>query len=113
MAEATAVIVAGEEDFGLVTVEAQASGRPPVAFASGGSLEIIEDGTTGFLFDAQTPESVAAAMQRAASTPLDAWSLRASAERFDIERFYERFGAAVEQARERCSTLRTSVSVQG
>ncbi|HWC28553.1 MAG TPA: glycosyltransferase, partial [Dehalococcoidia bacterium] len=46
IARCEALVVAGEEDFGLVMVEAQASGRQPVAYAGGGALEIIEDGTT-------------------------------------------------------------------
>jgi glycosyltransferase involved in cell wall biosynthesis len=113
MAECTAVIVAGEEDFGLVAAEAQASGRPPVAFARGGSLEIVEDGTTGFLFDEQTPEAIAAAMQRAASSAIDVASLRDSAGRFELAGFGQRFESAIDAARKRCVSAAASVSVQG
>jgi len=104
MAEAEAVVVAGEEDFGLVTVEAQASGTPPVAFAGGGTLEIVEDGTTGFLFRDQTPEAIAEAMLRAAERRLDAASLVESARRFDVAVFKERFHAAVAAARRQSQT---------
>jgi glycosyltransferase involved in cell wall biosynthesis len=99
IARCEALVVAGEEDFGLVMVEAQASGRPPVAFAAGGALEIIEDGATGFLFDAQTPEAIAEAMRRARGTSADAASLVESAQRFDVPLFFERFEAAIEAAR--------------
>jgi glycosyltransferase involved in cell wall biosynthesis len=87
MASCIGVVVAGEEDFGMVMPEAQASGRPPIAFASGGALEIIEDGVTGYLFDEQTPQCLGEAMQRARDEALSTADLRASAERFDVARF--------------------------
>ena len=59
-----AVCVAGEEDFGMVAVEAQAAGKPVVAYARGGALETVEDGVTGVLFEEQTAASVAAAIAR-------------------------------------------------
>jgi glycosyltransferase involved in cell wall biosynthesis len=98
MAEATAVIVAGEEDFGLVPVEAQASGRPPIAYAAGGALEIIEDGTTGYLFDEQTPEALGAAMMHARDHDLDAADLRDAASRFDVPVFAESLHAVLATA---------------
>jgi glycosyltransferase involved in cell wall biosynthesis len=111
MAEATAVVVAAEEDFGLVMVEAQASGRPPVAFASGGATEIIEDGVTGYLFPEQEPDSIAAAMRRAAAGRIAAADLTASAVRFDIEVFHERFAEALESKARDCSKATASFSV--
>jgi glycosyltransferase involved in cell wall biosynthesis len=98
MAESTAVVIAGTEDFGLVTAEAQASGRPPVAFAAGGAIEIVEDGTTGFLFADQTSEGIGAAMLRAQAYDLDTADLVASAARFDIPVFIESLHAALEAA---------------
>lgn len=101
MAECTAVIVAGEEDFGLVTAESQASGRPPIAFAAGGALEIIEDGVTGFLFRQQTVEALAEAMLRARQRDLEAADLRTSAERFAVPAFFESLGNAIDVAMSR------------
>ena len=98
MAESIAVVVAGTEDFGLVTAEAQASGRPPVAFAAGGALEIVEDGVTGFLFDAQTPEALGEAMMRARSHDLATTDLLASAARFDVPVFLAALDAAIDAA---------------
>jgi glycosyltransferase involved in cell wall biosynthesis len=46
------------EDFGIATVEAQAAGRPVVAFGLGGATEIIVDGQTGVLFNSQTVDSL-------------------------------------------------------
>jgi glycosyltransferase involved in cell wall biosynthesis len=99
LATCEAAVIAGVEDFGLVTAEVQASGRPPVAFAAGGALEIVEDGATGFLFDAQEPDAIADAMQRAAAHRLPVSDLVASARRFDLPAFHERFDAALAAAR--------------
>jgi glycosyltransferase involved in cell wall biosynthesis len=101
LATCEAAVIAGEEDFGLVTVEAQASGRPPVAFAAGGALEIIEDGTTGYLIESQDPEAIAAAMLRARAGSLAVTDLVGSARRFDVESFHERLDAALAVAKAR------------
>ena len=71
MARCIALIVPGTEDFGMTMAEVQAAGRPPVAFARGGALEIVRDGETGFTFDEPTAESLAAAMRRSMADELD------------------------------------------
>lgn len=81
MARCEALIVPGAEDFGMTMAEVQAAGRPPIAPAAGGALEIIDDGRTGFLAES-TVEGFAAAMVRAHAEDLAAGELRASAERF-------------------------------
>ncbi len=101
MARSAAVVVPAAADFGLTIVEAQASGRPPIAFAAGGALEIIEDGRTGFLFDEQTPIGLARAMRRALEIDLVPASLTASARRFDVAVFRSEIRRAVELALER------------
>jgi glycosyltransferase involved in cell wall biosynthesis len=101
MAESEAVVVAGVEDFGLVMAEAQASGRPPVAFAEGGAVEIIEDGVTGYLFREQTPEAIGDAMMRARVKELDVSDLVTSAARFDVPVFVEAFHDALEKSHRR------------
>lgn len=101
IATCQAVVVPGSEDFGLTLVEAQASGRPPVAFSSGGALEIVGDGQTGFLFGEQTAEGVGMAMQRAAARELPVGPLIASAARFDVPVFKERLCSVIELERER------------
>src|SRR5436190_6929758 len=68
----TAAILPGEEDFGIVPVEAQACGRPVVALGRAGALDTVIDGETGVLFEEATVESLAAALTRAASIQWDA-----------------------------------------
>ena len=82
-----AAILPGEEDFGIVPVEAQACGRPVVALGRGGALDTVIDGETGVLFDDTTVDSLAAALQRAASIPWDAARIRRHAEQFSRTRF--------------------------
>src|SRR5215204_5411784 len=55
---AVAAILPGEEDFGIVPVEAQACGRPVVALGRGGALDTVIDGETGVLFDDTTVDSL-------------------------------------------------------
>jgi glycosyltransferase involved in cell wall biosynthesis len=98
MASCAGLVVPGAEDFGLTLAEVQAAGRPPIAVAAGGALEIVEDGETGFLTDDPSELGIAAAMERALSTPLPPDRLRASAERFGVERFAARLRAIVETA---------------
>jgi glycosyltransferase involved in cell wall biosynthesis len=82
-----ATILPGEEDFGIVPVEAQACGRPVVALGRGGALDTVIDGETGVLFDDTTVASLAAALTRAAGMTWDAPRIRAHAERFSRTRF--------------------------
>ena len=82
-----AAILPGEEDVGIVPVEAQACGRPVVALGRGGALDTVIDGDTGVLFDDASVESLAAALTRAASIPWDAAKIRQHAERFSRGRF--------------------------
>ena len=83
---AQAVILPGEEDFGIVPVEAQACGRPVVALARGGALETVTDGDTGVLFPEATAESLGDALRRIGTMSFDSSRIRASAERFSKDR---------------------------
>jgi glycosyltransferase involved in cell wall biosynthesis len=91
LARCAALVLPGTEDFGLTPIEAQACGRPVVAFAAGGALETVRDGETGFLFSEQTRDALATAMRRAAAHPLGAERLRAAAGNFDTAAFRARF----------------------
>lgn len=59
-----ALLFPGEEDFGMVPVEAMASGKPVIALAKGGALDTVVDGVTGILFHQSNPESLIAAIER-------------------------------------------------
>ena len=94
---ALAVLLPGEEDFGIVPVEAQACERPVVALASGGALETVISGETGILFDELTPASMARALEQVAAMRFDHARLRSHAERFSRERHAERMQAVIDE----------------
>jgi glycosyltransferase involved in cell wall biosynthesis len=83
---ARAVLLPGEEDFGIVPVEAQACGTPVVALGRGGALETVVDGETGAFFADVTAASLAGALERLASMPFDHDRIRQHAERFARDR---------------------------
>jgi glycosyltransferase involved in cell wall biosynthesis len=99
LGSARAAILPGEEDFGLVPLEAAACGRPTIAYRGGGALETIVEGETGEFFDQAAPESLAAALARFDARRYDASALRAHAESFAPDRFIERLRAIVLQTR--------------
>lgn len=59
-----ALVFPGEEDFGIVPVEAMASGRPVIAYGKGGVLETVVDGKTGIFFHEQTESALMEAVVR-------------------------------------------------
>ncbi len=95
-AECQAVIHPAIDDFGIVPVEALATGRPVVAFAGGGATDSVRDGETGALFAEATPESLGAALTRLRGLRFDPARLRAEARRFDRAAFERRFAAFVD-----------------
>jgi glycosyltransferase involved in cell wall biosynthesis len=97
-ASCRAYLFPAEEDFGIAPVEAQAAGRPVVAYAAGGSLDTVIDGETGVFFREQTPEALANAVRRLESLSLDADRIRANAARFSTEVFRDSLTAYVAEA---------------
>lgn len=91
------LVFPGEEDFGIVPLEAQACGRPVVALARGGALETVIDGETGVLFAKQDVESLESAIERCGATAWDPAALRGQAERFSHQAFLDGVGGAVER----------------
>lgn len=88
---ASVLVFPADEDFGIVSVEAQACGTPVVALASGGSLDTVRDGVTGVLVDSQDPAGFAAGIRRAVDHRFDPWACRAHAETFSASRFTAEF----------------------
>jgi glycosyltransferase involved in cell wall biosynthesis len=101
LAGARGLLFPGEEDFGIVPVEAQAAGLPVIAYGVGGASETVLDGVTGVLFDAQTPAAIAAAIERFEQLALDPEAARENARRFGRERFRAEMAAVIAGAAER------------
>ena len=80
-------IFPGEEDFGIVAVEALAAGAPVIALGRGGSKDIVEDGVSGVLFRDQTTENVVNAIRYAEAQTFLPGTLRRKAKRFDKSLF--------------------------
>jgi glycosyltransferase involved in cell wall biosynthesis len=99
MGDAIAAILPGEEDFGLVPLEAAAAGRPTIAFRAGGARETVVEGVTGAFFDEQTPGALAQALRSFEPTRYDVRVVREHAEAFGPERFIEGLKAIVERVR--------------
>lgn len=90
MARAKAYIMPGEEDFGLTPVEANACGRPVIAYAGGGALDTQIDGVTGVLFREATPAGLINAVREADRINFDSEKIRAHAKQFDTSVFREK-----------------------
>ena len=103
LARARALVFPGEEDFGIVPVEAMASGRPVIAFGRGGACETVVPGVTGILFPEQSVEALIEAVRRfeATEATFSAAVLRRHAARFDASVFRERMGGFIARALER------------
>jgi glycosyltransferase involved in cell wall biosynthesis len=97
---AEAVLMPGEEDFGIVPVEAQACGTPVVALARGGARETVLDGATGVLYPEPGAGGLAAAVGRLRTLRLDPGEAVRNAARFSRERFRESFLEALRGALE-------------
>ncbi len=101
LARCRALIFPGEEDFGIVPIEAQASGRPVIAYAGGGALDTVQDEVTGVLFAEQSVESLIDALQRFQRLSFDPSVLRENALRFDVSIFREKLRDFVVRKAER------------
>lgn len=90
-----ALIFPGEEDFGIVPVEAMAAGRPVVGLARGGLTESAVDGKTAVMFPEPTAESLIDALSRFKPGDFDPARLSKHAAKFSKERFKREFSAFV------------------
>jgi glycosyltransferase involved in cell wall biosynthesis len=93
-----AFLFPADEDFGIAPVEAMACGKPVVAYRKGGSLETVREGVTGVFFDAQTPDALAEAMQRARGMSFDPAAIRSHALQFDKKNFKDSLARFVREA---------------
>lgn len=90
-----ALIFPGNEDLGLVMIEAQMAGKPVIAFKGGGALELIVEGVTGIFFEKQTTTSLVNALQRFELNTFDQRKCRKNAEKFSMANFKENFLSVV------------------
>jgi glycosyltransferase involved in cell wall biosynthesis len=87
LAGCIALIVPGEEDFGLTPLEAQAMGKPVIAYAQGGMRETVIEGQTGYFFDKQNVDSIILALKKLEDHGYNKLKCLATARRFAKERF--------------------------
>lgn len=92
-----AFIFPGEEDFGITPLEAMAAGRPVIAYAAGGALDTLIEGTTGRFFAEQTVDALAEAIAADCAERYDAAAIRRHAESFGAPVFNERMRALLQQ----------------
>jgi len=85
------------DDFGIAPVEAQAAGRPVIAFGRGGATETVVRGKTGVFFDAQEVAAVIEAMLTLEREEFDPRDCRRNAERFDRRAFRRGLRASIDR----------------
>lgn len=98
MARCKAFLFPGLEDFGITPVQAQAAGRPVIAYGGGGALDTVIPGKTGEHFDDLNVDSLAAVMESFDATMYDPAVLREHAARFDVTVFNEQITSFVDAA---------------
>lgn len=92
-----AFVFAADEDFGIAAAEAQAFGKPVIAYKKSGIAEIVKDGQTGILFDKQTTEGLLSALREFEKKSFDPDVSRKNAVRFGKARFKREMKESVEK----------------
>jgi glycosyltransferase involved in cell wall biosynthesis len=94
-----ALLFPGEEDFGIVPVEAMASGKPVIAWRRGGALETVIAGQTGLFFDRPTADSLARTILdfEAVEDSFDPELISLHARKFSKETFKQRLSRVLEE----------------
>ena len=96
-ARCQALIFPGEDDFGMVPVEAMASGRPVIAFGKGGATETVANGVTGVFFAEQSIEAISSAVRHLAGLPIDSSAIVDHASQFGRDPFFKKMRDHIEQ----------------
>ena len=98
MAKAKAVIVTALEDYGLVPIEANASGTPVIAYGAGGVLDTQVSGKTGILFAPQSPDALQSAIREAEKQEWDYEAIRAHAvDNFSESVFFQQVAEVIKE----------------
>jgi len=82
-ARCRALLFPGEEDFGMAPLEANAAGRPVIAYRAGGAVETVQEDVTGVFFDRPNSVSLGEAIEKFEGLRFDQYTLRRHAEKFD------------------------------
>jgi glycosyltransferase involved in cell wall biosynthesis len=96
-ARCRALIFPGEEDFGMVPVEAMASGRPVLALARGGALETVVKGLSGAFFAEQTVAAIVEAVEEFQSFKVDSQRIVSHASQFGRDQFVQKMRATIDR----------------
>lgn len=96
-ARCRALVFPGTEDFGIVPVEAMASGKPVIAFGRGGVLDTVVDGVTGSFFHEQSVDALIDAVREFEKkrNSFDSRAIRTHAMGFSEQQFKSRFEAYI------------------
>jgi glycosyltransferase involved in cell wall biosynthesis len=108
-----AFLFPGDEDFGITPLEAQAAGRPVIAYGAGGALASVVDGVTGLFFREQTVESLVEVLATFNERNFDSDAIRNHALEFDTPRFQRRIMQFIEARMNAEQTKETSTSMNG
>ena len=98
-ARCRAYILPGVEDFCIAPVQAQAAGRPVIAYGAGGTLDTVIEGETGTFYHEQTARALAQRVRDFDPDTIDPDACRVNAGRFDTAVFGERLRRLVQEAR--------------
>lgn len=93
-----ALVIAAEEDFGLMPLEVQALSKPVVAYNKGGVVETVVDNETGIFFDMQSPESIMSALVKLDKQGYNKKKCLDQARLFSKEKFIQEFNILIESA---------------
>lgn len=111
MAKAKAVIVTALEDYGLVPIEANASGTPVIAYGAGGVLDTQVSGKTGILFKPQSPDALQAAIKQVEDQEWDYAQIRTHAvDKFSEKIFLQKVAEVIEEFYG-CSSVLDSLNI--
>jgi len=113
-ARCRALIFPGEEDFGMVPVEAMASGRPVVAYGRGGAVETVADGLSGVLFAEQTVADISSAVRNLSNLEIDSGKIVTHAKQFGRDQFFRKMHRHIDclLAQRRNSPLSSDVQLE-
>lgn len=98
MARCRAFVFPGEEDFGITPLEANAAGRPVIAYAGGGALDTVIEGMNGVLFREPSAEALAECLRSFDASNFDPGQIRRHAEQFDTSVFQHALRGRILQA---------------